>query len=200
MTFYGLALDGNNNQSIVRVMNTDDCFRLFFLNTTNNAQLTSFVNQTANHINHRFPAGLATDVGLVVANPAFGGDPVYAANFTNNAYHGPVVWGWPLAMMAAGLDRQLSRCSGGAQAPAFCNDTSVYDNVRRAYNNLWDTLEANRDILSGEVWSWVYRDGEFQNVALGSLPPPPGQNPTESDIVQLWSLTFLAVKRDEGLR
>ncbi|RYP77001.1 hypothetical protein DL770_007116 [Monosporascus sp. CRB-9-2] len=33
--FYGLALDGNNNQTLVRVMNTDDWFRLFFLNTTN---------------------------------------------------------------------------------------------------------------------------------------------------------------------
>jgi hypothetical protein len=37
-----------------------------------------------------------TDVGMVVANPAYGGDPVYAQNFTTGAYHGTVVWGWPL--------------------------------------------------------------------------------------------------------
>jgi hypothetical protein len=25
---------------------------------------------------------------VIVANPAYGGDPLYAANFSNNAYHG----------------------------------------------------------------------------------------------------------------
>ena len=34
--FYGLALEGNSdNQDLVKVMNTDDCFRHFLLNTTN---------------------------------------------------------------------------------------------------------------------------------------------------------------------
>jgi hypothetical protein len=37
-----------------------------------------------------------TDVGMLVANPAYGDDPVYAANWTTGAYHGTVVWGWPL--------------------------------------------------------------------------------------------------------
>ncbi|KAJ5587045.1 uncharacterized protein N7459_002810 [Penicillium hispanicum] len=36
-TFYALALDGYNNLSKVEVMNTDDCFRHFLLNTTNDA-------------------------------------------------------------------------------------------------------------------------------------------------------------------
>lgn len=177
VTFYGLALEGNNNQDIVRVMNSDDCFRLFLLNTTNQNQLTAFINQTANNINRQFPVGLSTSAGLLVANPAYGGDPVYAANFTNNAYHGTVIWGWPLAMMAAGLDRQLSRCNSSA-APAFCTDRAVYSNVRAAYNRLWDEIEANSAQLSSEVWSFVYRNNAFQTVPLGSLPPPPGSNPT----------------------
>lgn len=134
--FHGLALDGNNNQSIVRVMNTDDCFRLFLTNTTNDEQLTAFVNQTANNINRPFPVGLSNPVGLLIANPAYGDDPVYAANWTNNAYHGTVVWSWPLAMMGAGLQRQLERCEG-ASKPAFCKDEGVYGNVLRAYNHLW---------------------------------------------------------------
>jgi hypothetical protein len=71
-------------------------FRHFLLNTTNQTQLTTFLNQTANHLNTRFPVGLMTDVGMLVANPAYGGDPVYAQNFTTGAYHGTVVWGWPL--------------------------------------------------------------------------------------------------------
>jgi hypothetical protein len=88
IVYHGLALDGNNDQPIVRVMNTDDCFRTFLLNTTNQIQLTAFVNQTANNILRPYPVGLSTPVGVIVANPAYGDDPVYAANFTNNAYHG----------------------------------------------------------------------------------------------------------------
>jgi hypothetical protein len=76
VTFYGLSLDGNNNLSTVEVMNTDDCFRLFLLNTTNQTQLSSFLSQTADHILQPFPVGLSTSVGLLVANPAYGNDPV----------------------------------------------------------------------------------------------------------------------------
>jgi hypothetical protein len=76
VTFHGLALDGNNNQSIVKVMNTDDCFRHFLLNTTNDAQLSSFLSQTADHILQPFPLGLSTPIGLLISNPAYGGDPM----------------------------------------------------------------------------------------------------------------------------
>jgi glycogen debranching enzyme len=198
VTYHGLALDGNNDQPLVKVMNTDDCFRHFLLNTTNQTQLTSFVNQTANNILQPFPVGLSTPVGLLVANPAYGGDAIYAANWTNNAYHGTVVWSWPMSMMAAGLQRQLGRCLDGDK-PDFCSDTLVYSNAVAAYNHLWDLIEANTPNLSTEVWSWLYRDGGFQFEEFGALPPPPGSSPTESDIRQLWSLTFLAVTRDETL-
>lgn len=84
--FHALALDANNNLSQVSVMNTDDCFRHFLLtSTTHQPQLTAFLNQTANNIRRTFPAGLLTSVGMVVANPAFGTDPVYAANWTTGA-------------------------------------------------------------------------------------------------------------------
>ncbi|KAF2721244.1 glycogen debranching enzyme [Polychaeton citri CBS 116435] len=200
VVYHGLALDGNNNQSVVKVMNTDDCFRHFLLNTTNQAQLTLFLNQTAINIQAPFPVGLNTPVGMIVANPAYGGAPVYAANWTNNAYHGTVVWSWQLAMMAAGLQRQLGRCNSTVPTPDFCQDDVVYSNVKAAYNHLWDSIEANQQYLSSEVWSWVYRDNRFQYIALGALPPPAGNSPTESDIVQLWSLTFLSVRRDEKFR
>lgn len=199
IVFHGLALDGNNNQTIVRVMNSDDCFRLFLLNTTNDNQLSAFLDQFSSHILNPFPVGLSTDIGMLISNPAYGDNPVYAANWTNNAYHGTVVWGWPLAMTAAGFERQLERCNG-TSTPAFCSDTTLYAQVKSAYNHLWDLIDANSDQLSQEVWSWQYRNGKFDSVALGSLPPPEGQSPTESDIRQLWSLTFLAVKRNTGLR
>lgn len=199
VAFYGLSLDGNNDLSTVEVMNTDTCFRHFLLNTTNDEQLTTFLNATANSIRLTFPAGLMTNVGMLVANPAYGSDPVYAANWTTSAYHGTVVWSWPLAMMSRGLELQLSRCNSSS-VPAFCSNTAVYSNVENAYNMLWDKIEANSAHLSTEVWSWTYADGKFSYIDLGALPPPPGSSPTESDIVQLWSLTFLAVTRNQALK
>ncbi|ERF72056.1 hypothetical protein EPUS_04974 [Endocarpon pusillum Z07020] len=198
--FHGLALEGNNDIPLVDVMNTDDCFRLFLLNTTNEAQLTLFLNQSALNVLRPFPAGLMTSVGVVVANPALGEEEILRTNFTNNAYHGTVVWSWQLAMIARGLETQLARCNDD-KAPAFCADSKVYGNVKLAYNTLWDNLEANRETLSQEVWSWRYMDNDFQFTPLGSLPPPPGVGGgTESNIRQLWSLTFLAVKRNEAFK
>jgi hypothetical protein len=122
----------------------------------------------------------------------------YAANWTNSAYHGTVVWSWQLAMMAAGLERQLGRC-GSSAVPDFCNNSTLHGKVTAAYNHLWDLIEANGNQLGGEVWSWTYTNGEFQVTPLGALPPPPGSSPTESDVRQLWSLTFLAVTRNKNL-
>ncbi|KAL1965350.1 hypothetical protein VTN77DRAFT_5787 [Rasamsonia byssochlamydoides] len=209
--FHALSLDGYNNLSQVAVMNTDDCFRHFLLNTTGRQdQLTAFVNQTANNIRRTFPAGLMSSAGMLISNPAYGGNPVYAQNWTSGAYHGTVIWSWPMAMMAKGLEQQLGRCqpqnhslssvssiSKAGSVPEFCNDPSVYDNVKQAYNILWDSIEANTAQLSQEVWSWVYSNDTFEVMPLGVMPPPPGQaSQTESDIRQLWSLTFLAVKRN----
>jgi hypothetical protein len=95
VVYHGLALDGNNDQPLVKVMNTDDCFRTFLLNTTNQTQLTAFLDQTATNILQPYPVGLSTPVGAIVANPAYGGDPVYAANFSNNAYHGVSTISYP---------------------------------------------------------------------------------------------------------
>lgn len=83
VTFFSLSLEGNDNLTTVQVMNTDDCFRHFLLNTTNQPQLSAFLSQTANNILQPFPVGLSTDVGLVVANPAYGGNPVYEVSYDN---------------------------------------------------------------------------------------------------------------------
>jgi hypothetical protein len=109
--FYGLAVDGSiNSGNAIAVMNTDDSFRHFFLNTTNQTQLSAFLEQTADHILAPFPVGLSTDVGLVVANPAYANDAGYANGFSQRDYHGTVIWSFQLAMMGAGLSKQLGRC------------------------------------------------------------------------------------------
>ncbi|KAI1210190.1 carbohydrate-binding module family 52 protein [Annulohypoxylon truncatum] len=195
VVFHGLALDGKNHQPIVKVMNTDDCFRLFLLNSTDQTQLSAFLSQVADNILRPFPLGLSTAVGLVVSNPAYGEESVDIKEFTESAYHGTVVWSWQLVMMAAGLEKQLGRCE--FEQLAFCTDTALHGRVVEAYNHLWDLIDANGEHLRSEVWSWVYRDGGFQYTPLGALPPAAGQSPVESDIRQLWSLAFLAVKRND---
>ena len=103
-------------------------------------------------------------------------------------------------MMAKGLEYQLDRCSNSPR-PDFCTDKSTYGNVKSAYNALWDVVEANQAQLSTEVWSWVYKNNDFHVTPLGVLPSPPGVGAqTESDIRQLWSLTFLAVKRNAAFK
>ncbi|KAF2264953.1 hypothetical protein CC78DRAFT_600926 [Lojkania enalia] len=186
--FHGLALDGDDNQPVVRVMNTDDCFRHFLLNTTNQTQLSEFLSQTTDNILHPFPLGLSSSVGLFVANPAYGGDPIYAKNFTRGDYHGTVIWSWQLSMMAAGLAHQLGRCDS-SDVPDFCADETLYRKILSAYNHLWNLIDENRLQLSNEVWSWTYDDG-FQVEPLGAFTP------TESNVQQLWSLTFLAVHKE----
>ncbi|KAJ9602023.1 hypothetical protein H2200_013383 [Cladophialophora chaetospira] len=218
ITTYSIALNGYNNLSSVNVQHSDTAFRLFFINASTTtpaaaAQEARFINATANSLVRSFPAGLLTPQSMIVANPALSGSDVLIANFTNAAYHGCVIWSFQLAMMAKGLERQLARCGGGesnstalnatlSASPAWCNDESVYSNVLLAYNKLWDSIEANAAQLQGEVWSWTYSNstGKYTTTPLGVLPPPPGVSAgTESDIRQLWSLTFLAVTRNQNL-
>lgn len=152
-------------------MNSDDSFRHFLLNTTDQDQLTSFLNQTANNIRRTFPAGLMTDAGMLVSNPAYGDDSVYADYFTTTDYHGTVIWSWQLAMMAKGLEFQLGRCTGSPSENStaeFCDSDVVLGNVKDAYNILWDSIEANSDQLAKELWSWKYENEKFQAAPYSS--------------------------------
>lgn len=191
ITYYGLALESPMLPSspIVPVMNTDDCFRHFFLNTTNQTQLSAYLSQTADHILNPFPVGLSTEIGLFVANPAYAGNAAFEARFGTGAYHGIVVWSWQLAMMGAGLARQLARCTTTNNKPDFCTSPTLHNKILSAYTHLWDIIDANRAQLSSEVWSWKYDNGYLVE-PLGALTA------TESNIRQLWSLTFLAVRRE----
>jgi hypothetical protein len=200
---YALAIKTVDSPDKIAVTHTDTAFRLFLLDSEDDEQLTTLINATANAILRPFPAGLSTPVGAVVANPALSGDDDLIGIFTNSAYHGTVIWGWQLALMAKGLERQLQRCLAChakrapcliRHAPSFCRDEGVYNALRSAYNYLWDLIEGNSDQLQSEVWSWTYSNGGYKFSPLGALT-----SGTESNIRQLWSLSFLAVKRDSSL-
>lgn len=72
----------------------------------------------------------------------------------------------------------------------FCS-TPLRQKVVSAYNQLWDTIEANTPQLSHEVWTWEYSGGKYAAVPLGAVTS------TESNVRQLWSLTFLGVGREK---
>lgn len=205
ITLYALALNGSDSvahgptgyASPITIEHTDTAFHLFLLNLTNNSS-------TANSILRAFPAGLLTPSGLVVANLSLSNSDVLVAGFTNSAYHGTVIWSWQLALMAEGLHRQLAACNASSSSqsyhPPHCGDESVYRTVRSAYNVLWDNIEQNEAQLQSEVWSWTCDGSDsnngtssdgFTTVPLGSI-----SGGTESNVRQLWSLTFLAVTRD----
>ncbi|KAF4442447.1 hypothetical protein F53441_11733 [Fusarium austroafricanum] len=197
---YALAINTAKDEETIRVTHTDTAFRLFMLNSTNDEQLTTFLNATANAILRPFPAGLSTPVGMIVANPALADNKEITSGFTNGAYHGTVVWSWQLALMAKGLERQLARCSS-KDSPSFCANKWVHTAAKHAYNHLWDIIEDNSERLQAEVWSWSYSKSGYKFAPLGTLPPPPGTGSgTESNVRQLWSLTFLAVKRNKDFR
>jgi hypothetical protein len=202
LSILGSILEGHNGLDVVPVMNTDASVRMFSFNSTKQERLTEFLNNTALSNLRPYPAGLMTPVGVVVANPATSRNEIVSANFSNSAYHGSVVWSWQQVAMAGGLEKQLIRCSSPADGrPDFCSNTVVYNNVKNAYNALLDNIEKNEEYLSDEVWPWRCEDMKFKHTSLGSLPPPPGVGEiAESDVIQLWSLAFLAVKRTEGLR
>lgn len=215
---YGLAINSTTSPEVIPLTHTDTAFRHYLLNATDAEQLTTFINASANAILRPFPAGLSTPIGVVVANPALSNNDVLIANFSNSAYHGTVVWSWQLALMAKGFERHLERCHGSSNVtdipssitnatatPQFCSDKGVYTALKAAYNKLWDIIEHNSEQLESEVWSWTYGGGkngteaDFKFSPLGVLPPPPGAgSATESDVRQLWSLTFLSVTRNKS--
>jgi hypothetical protein len=129
----------------------------------------------------RFPAGLMTDVGPVVANPAYAPAEL-APLFDRNHYHGTVIWSWQQALLAAGLERQLQRGDLGHAARTALLQARA--RVRAA-------IEATRSLRASELWSWVFEHGRFRAQPFGAS----AEHETESNAAQLWSTVYLAQPR-----
>lgn len=173
LAFHAISLDAAGRP--VPIVNSDEGFALLF------AELApDEVNRIVTTIMRPFPAGLMTDVGMLVANPALAGEAVQL-RFAPTAYHGTVVWSWQQALVAAGLERQLAR----HDLPAATRATLV-----RAQADLWRVINATRTFQSSELWSWAYRGGRYRVVAFGAGKA----DVDESNAAQLWSTVYLAVK------
>jgi hypothetical protein len=173
LRFTALALDAAGNA--IPVMHSDEGFALLF-----GALDPARLDETVGVLLRPFPAGLMTEVGMLVANPAFC-PPQLQASFTRNAYHGTVVWSWQQALFAAGLARQLER----SDLPA-----PVRAHLAGAQRKLWSAIEATRSLKNSELWSWSYAAGRYQVAPFGSA----AADVDESDAAQLWSTAYLAVR------
>jgi hypothetical protein len=169
--YHAIALDAAGKP--VPVMHSDSSFVLQF-----GTPAPAYLIEVAAQIAQPFPAGLRTQVGVVVANPVYAPDSLKAA-FTRKDYHGTVVWSWQQAMLASGLKRQLAR-------------TDLPDATRTALRGaeraLWQGILAMQERSSGELWSWQPKDGK---AVLGMWESAEGD---EACAAQLWSTVYLAVQ------
>jgi len=173
LTFHAIALDAK--AAPVPILNSDEGFALLFGDPPP-ADLDAFVGA----IMRPFPAGLMTDIGLLVANPVLA-EPAMQARFTPSAYHGTVVWSWQQALLAAGLERQLAR----SDLP-----TATRGRLGQAQARLWRAISATRALQSSELWSWTWEGGRYRLVPFGAGR----QDVDESNAAQLWSTVYLAVR------
>jgi hypothetical protein len=170
--FHALALD--SSALPVPILHSDEGFELLFGHPTVDALV-----QAVTSLIRPFPAGLLTDVGVVVANPVFTA-PEVQARLNRNAYHGTVIWSWQQAVLAAGLERQLQRAD---LVPAAKRE------LRKAQQQLWTAIHAAQGVRTSELWSWAYQDGHFQVAPFGAS----AADADESNAAQLWSTVFLAI-------
>ncbi len=166
-----LAADGTP----VPILNSDEGFALLFGDPA-----PADLDRAVTAVMRPFPAGLMTEVGLLVADPVLA-TPAVQARFSRNAYHGTVVWSWQQALFAAGLERQLRR--DDLPPP-------VRAHLVAAQATLWRAIAATRAYRSSELWSWAFADGRFAVAPFGAS----GADADESNAAQLWSTVYLAVR------
>ncbi len=173
LTFHAIALDAQGRP--IPIVNSDEGFALLFADPSP-GDLETYVAAAM----RPFPAGLMTDIGLLVANAAQA-DSATQGRFTPAAYHGAVVWSWQQALFAAGLERQLTR----RDLP-----TTTRAVLTQAQAQLWRAIAATRATQSSELWSWAFEGGRYRVVAFGAGK----QDVDESNAAQLWSTVYLAVQ------
>ncbi|MGZ3182137.1 MAG: hypothetical protein ACXU8N_06835 [Telluria sp.] len=141
------------------------------------------IERELNAIMRPFPAGLMTEVGLLVANAVSAG-PALQPLFGPDRYHGAVVWSWQQALLAAGLARQRRR----ADLPA-----STQAALAAAERTLWAAIRRTREQGNSELWSWRFEAGHYRLHPFG----PDCVTADESNAAQLWSTVYLAVQEPE---
>jgi hypothetical protein len=196
MTYYALSL--TDAGQTVEVLNSDVSFALVFARNLT----TDFVRRAVATL-QPYPRGLLTNVGNLIANPAYDGNATNAAEFTFRDYHGTVVWGFAQGFMAKGLARLQAACKTNQTAEdrllvaklprlSYCDDTEVMQSITEAQVLLWQGINgAGESNKYSELWSQEFNNvtNKFDVVPFGSV----ATTKTEADAIQLWSYGFLAL-------
>ncbi|KAI8584777.1 hypothetical protein K450DRAFT_267434 [Umbelopsis ramanniana AG] len=187
------ALSLMDDDKPVEIMNSDLSFNLMY----NDNVSTDLMEYTVNAL-RPFPEGLLTNVGMLIANPAYDSNRTNWEVFTRAAYHGTCVWGFQQSMVVAGLARQLDLCNNTSslatkQAPSWCSNSTLIANLKTAQCNLWDVILGNPDVEFAETWTWTF-DNSTQSFVVTS-PAELTPDSTEADAIQLWSFTLLALDK-----
>ncbi|KAF8586613.1 hypothetical protein K439DRAFT_1386873 [Ramaria rubella] len=194
LTFYALSL--HDDGSPVDVMHSDLGFSLLFASNVPGTLLQRVVE-----LLQPYPKGLLTNIGMLAANPALSSNRTQIDVLNREAYHGTVVWSFQQALMAAGLARQLKFCDNSTISidpnpapsitPSWCSDTSLVSALKTGQTSLWTSINGGQSQLFSEVWSYSFDNSTtlFTPADLAVLSP----QGTESDAIQFWSFTFLAV-------
>lgn len=169
--FRAVSLDAEGKP--VPVLASDEAFALLFLDIS-----SAEAERIVRTLMRPFPAGLLTDVGLLVANPAYAPADV-EPDFDRNRYHGTVIWSWQQAMLAAGIERQLRRDDLTASARA---------ELDRARAQLRGIIDAAAAVRGSELWSWSLEGGTYRLEPFGQRD----EHEAESNAAQLWSTVYLA--------
>jgi hypothetical protein len=179
LAFNALSLDALG--APIPILHSDEGFRLLLTEPTPEEIAISI-----DSIMREYPAGLVTDAGMLVANPALA-NPRLRGEFSRYAYHGAVVWSWQQALLAAALDRQLGRTGLPER---------TRNRLRDARAELWRVIGRSNALRTSELWSWSYADGQFHIEPFGR----PGADVDESNAAQLWSTVYLGLRPPKDLR
>ena len=195
-SLYGLSLmeDG----SVVPVLNSDLSFNLLYSRKPSRELVEAVITAL-----QPYPRGLLTNIGMLVANPAYDPNTTKTTELDRTAYHGTVSWGFQTNFMASGLDRIIASCdaastrtevekSGLTERPDWCDDEDLVDGLKGAQARLWQAVNGAYEERFAEVWSWTWKNDtdRFEVTALGEISP----EGTESDAIQLWSYGLLGIQ------
>lgn len=117
-----------------------------------------------------YPLGLLSEAGVLIANPAFVEDHDTLMQFHTKAYHGPVIWGWPMRALVMGLARQIK----------YSSDLAKKEVLTRFLKHVLSIRDSLGPLALFEVWSWDIDD----NGQMYAVPLEHGQ---PSCSAQLWS-------------
>lgn len=158
------ALSLDKNMKPIEVINSDIGFMLFFKTIDNND-----LSGNLKILDLPYPIGLKTDIGILTANPVLVKD-LYPV-LTKDSYHGTNIWAFQNYMITLGLQNYINN--------KYCFNL---------YNNLTNIIISNSDFYLKELFSYEIKNNKMVCKDFGSA-----YSKTESNIIQLWSLSLLSI-------